>query len=156
MVLIVKKFLAFGYSKVLPPIIEQFINPICIFVITPLILNHLGKQSYGNWILLITIVSFSQLICGGCSAWIAKVIAEQRATSDYAGKGALRKIAYNLSIIMLSFAILILLILLSLCVFDVARDNTEFLYAIAICGFFQEVDNLFNGALKGFERFNVS
>ncbi|ELA4220377.1 polysaccharide biosynthesis family protein, partial [Salmonella enterica subsp. enterica serovar Adelaide] len=34
MVLIVKKFLAFGYSKVLPPIIEQFINPICIFVIT--------------------------------------------------------------------------------------------------------------------------
>ncbi|EIU9178316.1 polysaccharide biosynthesis family protein, partial [Salmonella enterica subsp. enterica serovar Alachua] len=41
MVLIVKKFLAFGYSKVLPPIIEQFINPICIFVITPLILNHL-------------------------------------------------------------------------------------------------------------------
>ncbi|EEY5547494.1 polysaccharide biosynthesis family protein, partial [Escherichia coli] len=55
MVLTVKKILAFGYSKVLPPVIEQFVNPICIFIITPLILNHLGKQSYGNWILLITI-----------------------------------------------------------------------------------------------------
>ncbi|EER9639274.1 polysaccharide biosynthesis family protein, partial [Escherichia coli] len=31
MVLTVKKILAFGYSKVLPPVIEQFVNPICIF-----------------------------------------------------------------------------------------------------------------------------
>lgn len=154
--LIVKKFLAFGYSKVLPPIIEQFINPICIFIITPLILNHLGKQNYGNWILLITIVSFSQLICGGCSAWIAKIIAEQRATSDDSNQGAIRQIAYNLSVIMISFLILIVFIWLSISIFNEASENASFLYAIAVCGFFQEIDNLFSGVLKGFERFNIS
>ncbi|EGE1485024.1 O111 family O-antigen polymerase, partial [Escherichia coli] len=156
MVLTVKKILAFGYSKVLPPVIEQFVNPICIFIITPLILNHLGKQSYGNWILLITIVSFSQLICGGCSAWIAKIIAEQRILSDLSKKNALRQISYNFSIVIIAFAVLISFLILSICFFDVARNNSSFLFAIIICGFFQEVDNLFSGALKGFEKFNVS
>ncbi|MBE8079809.1 flippase, partial [Escherichia coli] len=47
-------------------------------------------------------------------------------------------------------------LILSICFFDVARNNSSFLFAIIICGFFQEVDNLFSGALKGFEKFNVS
>ncbi|EER8592385.1 polysaccharide biosynthesis family protein, partial [Escherichia coli] len=43
--------------------------------------------------------------------------------------------------------------ILSICFFDVARNNSSFLFAIIICGFFQEVDNLFSSALKGFEKF---
>lgn len=143
-------------KRVAPPICEQFCGPLVLLIATPIIINKLGSGSYGSWILLISLSSFSQVACLGVTAWITKIISESLALNKI--DVVIKKIESSLSIVIFIFSIAILLSCALYFFMNLYLNNHMeiFLLFVVATAFFQEVDNLFTNTIKGYELFHYS
>ncbi|CFV22457.1 hypothetical protein [Yersinia pseudotuberculosis] len=141
-------------NKLIPPIVEQFIGPLALFILTPIIINNLGTKEYGLWILLLSLSMFSQVICFGVTAWIAKTISECLSISDILK--VKRIVRSSLSLIFIIF-LPFLFVFIFLYLFDeIDKALIEIIILCIMSCLFQEIDNLFANATKGFELFDYS
>lgn len=152
--MIPKKFKDFITKKVIPPVAEQFLGPIILFVLTPYIITTLGKTEYGLWVLLIAVSMFSQVACLGITAWIAKAISESLALNN------MLKVK---EIVSSSFAIIVtifpMLLMFAVAVAPVIKGEAitgTFVILCVVAALFNEIDNLFTNATKGYELFHYS
>ncbi|MBD2804161.1 oligosaccharide flippase family protein [Xenorhabdus sp. ZM] len=141
-------------KKVIPPIAEQFLGPIILFLLTPIIINKLGLEDYGLWVLLLSLSMFSQIACLGVTAWLAKIIAESRSISDFHNINRIMSSSFLL-ILLCIFIITIIIIMVSLLGVFNNISITFVIFCIIAC-LFQEIDNLFTNATKGYELFHYA
>lgn len=152
--MIPKKFKDFIAKKVVPPVAEQFLGPLILFLLTPYIINTLGKIDYGLWVLLIAVSMFSQVTCLGITAWIAKPISESLALKNFS---KVKEIVSSSFAFILTIFIGLLIAAFSLSPFIGSESITaSFVILCVVSGLFNEIDNLFTNATKGYELFHYS
>lgn len=63
-------------------VFRLFISFLVLFFLTPFIINNIGKQGFGLWSLLISIISFFELLDLGFATASVKFVAEAKALND--------------------------------------------------------------------------
>jgi O-antigen/teichoic acid export membrane protein len=140
---------------------DQGINPLVHLLITPLLLARLGKEVFGTWALAITIISMSQLVSFGAGTAATKHVS----ADSGAGK---KSQAIDVIRAALSTAILggtIAALFASVCALPIATffftqmgSPAHIAPILAVCGLataIQEIDNVYVGAMRGAERFDL-
>ncbi|EPT0850402.1 TPA: polysaccharide biosynthesis family protein [Yersinia enterocolitica] len=154
--MMIKNKIIFLSKRIAPPICEQFCGPLALLILTPIVINKLGSNSYGSWILLISLSSFSQVVCLGITAWTTKIISESLAQNKL--DMAINKVDSALSVVISIYSIILLFYYPIFFLINLYNPNflgTFSLFVIATA-FFQEIDNLFTNTVKGYELFHYS
>lgn len=147
-------FINFLSKKIIPPISEQFLGPIVLFLLTPIVINELGLEDYGLWVLLLSLSMFSQVICLGITAWLAKTIAESFSIGDFNNINKIMNSSFLLILLCIFIITLIVIVLYILGFFN--KISISFIFFCIIACMFQEIDNLFTNATKGYELFHYA
>ena len=152
--MIPKKFKDFIIKKVIPPVAEQFLGPLILFILTPYIITTLGKMSYGLWVLLIAVSMFSQVACLGVTAWIAKAISESLALNHLSKVKEI--VSSSFAFILSIFSALLIGTLIVSPFINGETITATFIMLCVVSGLFNEIDNLFTNVTKGYELFHYS
>ncbi|MFK8258255.1 polysaccharide biosynthesis family protein [Erwinia sp. AnSW2-5] len=152
--MIPKKFKGFIIKKLIPPVAEQFLGPLILFLLTPYIITTLGKINYGLWVLLIAVSMFSQVACLGITAWIAKAISESLALNHF--QKVKEIVSSSFALILTIFSALLIGTFIASSFLNGETITATFIMLCVVSGLFNEIDNLFTNATKGYELFHYS
>ena len=164
-ILIVQKTLSRARThgrRALWAVADQGINPIVQLAMTPVLLRTLGKEDFGIWILGLTIITMSPVVSCGAAMATTKHVSADLGIGTKSGAVAATRAA--LSIAMLGGMCVALLTWLFapaiVAAFFAQMDGPGHLVpVIALSGLaaaIQEIDNVFAGAMRGAERFDLS
>lgn len=144
-------------------VLEYLVYPVLMFASTPFFLLHLGAQKYGLWMLLIALSGFGGLAGLGAGSATTKEVSHHR------GAGTIDAVVGNIIPNSLSLALagsiaVGLIYLLSWLLMPVdwtARMGTHSeIQLLLVCSFLiiscEQVDSVFAGTIKGYERFDAS
>lgn len=144
-------------------VLEYLVYPVLMFASTPFFLLHLGVQKYGLWMLLIALSGFGGLAGLGAGSATTKEVSHHR------GAGTIDAVVGNIIPNSLSLALagsiaVGLIYLLSWMLMPVdwtARMGTHSeIQLLLVCSFLiiscEQVDSVFAGTIKGYERFDAS
>lgn len=140
---------------------DQGINPLLQLILTPFLLKALGRDAFGVWMLGATIISMSQLVSLG-----AGIAATRHVSADLGARNFVQAVANlraALAVAMLggaiaSVAFLALAPVLASALFSNMGPQQTVAPVLALCGIaaaVQEVDNVFVGAMRAAERFDL-
>ena len=137
------------------------LNIITFYFLTPFVIQKLGTDQYGAWVVIISITSFMQLFDFGMSGALRRFISHHEARNEY---NEIREILSNIAVVYAGLALLLVVVIytiytLGLQRFGIQFSNTSvvnvaFLIVgidIALLIFF----NLFAGTLWALQRFDL-
>lgn len=144
-------------------VMEYLIYPVLMFASTPFFLAHLGSQKYGLWMLLIALSGFGGLAGLGAGSATTKEVSHHR------GAGTIDVVVGNiipnsLSLALVGSLAVGVIYLGSWLVMPSAwtaklGTHAEMVMLLS-CSFliicFEQLDSVFSGAIKGYERFDAS
>jgi O-antigen/teichoic acid export membrane protein len=140
---------------------DQGANPFVQLILTPYLLIRLGKQGFGIWVLATTIVNMSQLVSCGAGTAATKHVSADLAVD--AKRDAIEATRAALALAVFGGAVAAIFTWK----FAIAITTTLFTHmggpetvapVVALCGLaaaVQELDNVYSGALRGAERFDL-
>jgi O-antigen/teichoic acid export membrane protein len=140
---------------------EQGIAPLVQLVLTPIFLRRLGGESFGIWMFALTIVSMSPLVSLGASVAATKHVSADlgRGLRDQAIAAIRAAIAVAMTGgVLVSVLLALLAPLLAAHLLHNLGAPGRVGLVLALCGVaaaVQEIDNVFAGALRGAERFDL-
>lgn len=145
---------AFGVS-------EQIVYPVLMFLSTPVFIRAIGKEQFGLWLLLASVVALVTVAGFGMATATTKFVAEFRGRGDHAEVAAVVRHTLAFSL-MGGLALAVPLALaapwLATTVFAKMGDPrsvTAVLWVGAIAIVLSQVDGTFLAALRGHERFGT-
>ena len=141
---------------------EYFAYPLFMFVATPFFLIQLGKQQYGQWMLVLAFNGLGGLIGLGMGAAALKEVSTHRGRGDLAAASHALRACFAVSLV--SSVGLVMLTALSVPFVDDVllakigepqsiRSLTGFALALIMI---EQIDTVFAGALRGMERFDLA
>jgi O-antigen/teichoic acid export membrane protein len=142
-------------------IADQGINPLVQLALTPYLLGKFGKVDFGIWVLANAFLNLSQLVSCGAPIATTKHVSADLATGAKAEAIAAIRAALTIAIFGGAIAALLAWILAPTIAetFFANMGSPEHIAPIvALSGLaaaIQEVDNVFAGALRGAERFDL-
>jgi O-antigen/teichoic acid export membrane protein len=144
-------------------VLEYLVYPVLMFASTPFFLLHLGAQKYGLWMLLIALSGFGGLAGLGAGSATTKEVSHHR------GAGTIDSVVGNIIPNSLSLALagsiavglIYFLSWLFMPADWTARMGTHSeIQLLLVCSFLiiscEQVDSVFSGTIKGYERFDAS
>jgi len=144
-------------------VLEYLVYPVLMFASTPFFLLHLGAQKYGLWMLLIALSGFGGLAGLGAGSATTKEVSHHR------GAGTIDSVVGNIIPNSLSLALagsiavglIYFLSWLFMPADWTARMGTHSeIQLLLVCSFLiiscEQVDSVFAGTIKGYERFDAS
>lgn len=144
-------------------VLEYLVYPVLMFASTPFFLVHLGAQKYGLWMLLIALSGFGGL------AGLGAGLATTKEVSHHRGAGTIDAVVGNIIPNSLALALagsiaVGIIYLMSWLVMPsswTAKLGTHLEMVLLLsCSFliicFEQLDSVFSGAIKGYERFDAS
>jgi O-antigen/teichoic acid export membrane protein len=140
---------------------DQGINPLVQLAITPYLLGRLGKEDFGIWVLAITLVSMSQLVSCGAGIAATKHVSADLGVGAKSEAIATTRAALTIAILGGACAAVFAWVLAGpiVAAFFAHMGKPEHIAPIvALCGLaaaIQEIDNVYTGALRGAERFDL-
>lgn len=143
-------------------IFEYLAYPAMMFLATPAFISALGAEQYGQWMLLLTFNGFGGVAGLGMGSATIKEVSEFRGRGDMAG--AAESVRNSVGITLASSLALAALIVAIGITFGpnlLSRvGKPEVIVAISIAAalsiVLEQIDVVFVGAIKGFERFDLS
>jgi O-antigen/teichoic acid export membrane protein len=140
---------------------EQGINPLVQLILTPWFLRVLGREDFGLWMFALTLLGMSQLVSLGAGIAATKHVSADLGAGRRAGAVAVIRGALAVAV---SGGTLAALLLAAFSPFLAGHllHNLGTLERVApllaLCGMaavVQEIDNVFTGAMRGAERFDL-
>jgi len=140
---------------------EQGINPVVQLALTPWLLANLGREEFGVWTLAIAVVSVSQITSFGAGTAATRYVSADLGAGDRIRAVAAVRAALAIAIIggllvtllaWLTAPLIATHLLLKL------GDPRHTASILALCGAaaaLQEIDNVYAGAMRGAERFDL-
>lgn len=140
---------------------DQGINPLVQLILTPVLLAALGRNDFGLWMLALTIINMSQLISLAAGVAVTKHVSADLGAHEPAR--AVTAIRAGLAVAVLGGAVASVASWLFAGVAARTLFHNMGLPAavapvLALCGVgaaVQEIDNVFVGALRGSQRFDL-
>ena len=141
---------------------EYFAYPLMMFIATPFFLLQLGKEQYGQWMLMLAFTGFGGIAGLGMGMAAIKEVSAYRGRGDMAG--AILAVRACFGIAVASSLALAVVILALVWLFDtswLARAGTPdevkriIYFAVALVTV-EQIDTVFAGAIRGMERFDVA
>jgi len=143
-------------------VLEYLSYPIFIFLSTPYFLKTLGITSYGQWMWLVAITGFGGLAGFGIGPATTKEISRLRGSDKLISLSYITRNSVGIAIAGILIITLLFLILIQILPFSwfakigsKSEILTLLLFAIIII-FFEQIDSVYTGVIKGFERFDLS
>jgi O-antigen/teichoic acid export membrane protein len=140
---------------------DQGISPLVQLVITPLLLAKLGRDAFGTWVLAITLISMSQLVSFGAGTAATKHVSADSGAGNRSHAIAVIRASLSTAILGGTLAALgASVFALPIAAFFFAQMGSPAHIApvLALCGLataIQEIDNVYVGAMRGVERFDL-
>jgi O-antigen/teichoic acid export membrane protein len=140
---------------------DQGINPIVQLALTPYLLKKLGRQDFGIWALAVAALTMSQLVSWGAGTATTKHVAADIAAGARTDAIEVTRAALAMAIVGGLLAAVLCWLLAPLVVarfFGGMGPLERTVPTLALCGLaaaIQEVDNVFAGAMRGAERFDL-
>ncbi|MGD1050297.1 MAG: oligosaccharide flippase family protein [Solirubrobacteraceae bacterium] len=131
------------------------------FVLTPIILSHLGTTNYGLWALVASFVAYGSLADLGMAAAVTKYVAEYRARGDNATASALIATALTLYCCLAVVVVAVAALLAPLVphILEVPANEhatTSWLVVITACGVAVQLpSNCAIAVLRGLNRYDL-
>ncbi len=143
-------------------VLEYLSYPIFIFLSTPYFLQSLGITSYGQWMWLLAITGIGGLAGFGIGPATTKEISALRGGGKLISLGHITRNSLGVAIIGILIIIMLFFVSIQILPFSwfakIGSKNeilTLVLFAITII-FFEQIDSVYSGVIKGFERFDLS
>jgi O-antigen/teichoic acid export membrane protein len=146
-------------------VLSNWIGFGCLFlltlIVTPIVVNGLGKATYGLWAIVVSLTSYTDLIDMGFRAGGVKFIAQYHAVGDHRAVNRVLNTTLVVNLVLATGAFLIVLSVAMLApyVFDLAGYSAaEFRWAVIICGFDVAISILgegFGATLPALTRFDL-
>jgi O-antigen/teichoic acid export membrane protein len=141
---------------------EYFAYPLMMFCATPFFLAMLGKEQYGQWMLLLAFTGFGGIAGLGMGTAAVKEVSAHRGRSDMAG--AAMAVRACLAVTLASSLCLAAIIALAAFALDsawlakvgapeVVRNIIGFAIALITL---EQIDTVFSGSIRGMERFDIA
>ena len=140
---------------------DQGINPLVQLVTTPVLLSLMGRDDFGLWMLASTLIGMSQLVSLAAAVAVTKHVSAD--LGAHQSNQAIQAIRGGLTAALIGGAAAV-----ALCSIFAGPVAVIFFHnmgpaavvapVLALCGlaaFVQEIDNVFAGALRGAQRFDL-
>lgn len=137
------------------------VNIIIFYFLTPFVIEKLGKDQYGAWVLIISITSFMQLFDFGMSGALRRFISHHEARDEF---DQIRAILSNVAVVYAGLAFLLVVVVYTISILGLQRFGIEFSNAPVVNAAFliAGIDisliiffNLFAGTLWALQRFDL-
>jgi O-antigen/teichoic acid export membrane protein len=140
---------------------EQGIYPFTQLLLTPFLLRRLAREEFATWMLAVTILSLSQLVSFGASYAATKHVAADLAIGAQAAAVGAVRAALSVALLGGALAAALSWVLapeIAARLFSHVGPMSTVAPVLALCGLLaavQEIDNVYAGALRGAERFDL-
>jgi O-antigen/teichoic acid export membrane protein len=142
-------------------ILEYLAYPLLMLASTPYFLSKLGPSNYGQWMLLLAMSGVGGLAGLGMGAATTKEISHQRGSGDLATTGYIARNSLAVALAGSATIGVLFLIVWGLVPHTWVRklgSLSEIAIVVsfsAIIIFFEQIDAVFTGVIRGFERFDM-
>jgi O-antigen/teichoic acid export membrane protein len=136
-----------------------FISVVVAFIVSPILVNQLGNETYGIWVLIVSLTSYFTILDFGVNGAIVRYVSQYKALKDYKSANKI----FNTSF---AFFAIIAVIVITFCaifaayfkeIFEIKSFGQEYLYIVfLIVGIDLALNLIFSvylGALKAVGRF---
>ncbi|PPD41664.1 MAG: hypothetical protein CTY15_13205 [Methylocystis sp.] len=141
---------------------EYFAYPLLMFLATPFFLSQLGKEQYGQWMLMLAFTGFGGVAGLGMGAATIKEVSAHRGRGDLAGAAKAVRACFAVT---LASSLCLAAVILLLAFFagaswlsrvgdpEAVRRVIGFAAALVTL---EQIDTVFAGTIRGMERFDVA
>ena len=141
---------------------EYFAYPFMMFIATPFFLQQLGKEQYGQWMLMLAFTGFGGIAGLGMGMAAIKEVSAYRGRGDMSGAILAVRACFGIALASsLALAVVILALVWLLDTSWLVRAGTPsevrriIYFAVALVTV-EQIDTVFAGAIRGMERFDVA